>query len=108
MDGWIPYRATVRSPADGWLETPRAFQSGYVATVNGQPAEVKESPEALVSVAVPRGDSAVQLEYRPPAGLRPLFWLSFLSAVAVLLVGAAKFILNLLGKPYPAKTSNAA
>jgi hypothetical protein len=108
VDGWIPYKAAVRSPSNAWLETPRVFQTGYIATVNGQPAQVRESPDSLVSVAVPRGDSTVVLEYSPPAGLKALFWLSCLSIIAVGAVGAVKFILHLLGKSYPAKTSNAA
>jgi hypothetical protein len=107
VDGWIPYRAEVRSPEDAWLETPRVFQTGYVATVNHQPAVVKESPEFLVCVAVPKGESTVELAYMPPAGMRASFWISFLSIVAITLLGALRFILHLLGKSYPAKTSDA-
>jgi hypothetical protein len=105
VDGWIPYKAEVRSPADAWLETPRVYQTGYVATVNGRPAEVKESPEALVCVAVPKGDSMVELKYSAPPGLRLFFWLSFLSSAATVAIAGVAFILHLLGRSYPAKTS---
>jgi hypothetical protein len=107
MDGWIPYKAEVKSPADGWLETPRVYQTGYVASVNGLPAAVKKSPEALVCVAVPKGDSTVELEYSPPSGMRLFFWLSFLSGTAALAAGGLVFILHLLGRSYPARTSAA-
>jgi hypothetical protein len=107
VDGWVPYRARVRSPADAWLETPRVYQTGYVATVNGQPAPVRESAEALVCVAVPKGDSTVELSYSPPAGMRSLFWLSFLSIITAAAAGVVISILHLLGRSYPAKTSDA-
>jgi len=108
VDGWIPYRAEVRSRTDAWLETPRVYQTGYIATVNRRPAEVRESPDSLVCVAVPKGDSTVELDYRPPAGMRAFFWISFLSIVAVAITGALIPILHLLGRSYPAKTSDVA
>jgi uncharacterized membrane protein YfhO len=98
----------VRSRTDAWLETPRVYQTGYIATVNRRPAEVRESPDSLVCVAVPKGDSTVELDYRPPAGMRAFFWISFLSIVAVAITGALIPILHLLGRSYPAKTSDVA
>jgi hypothetical protein len=76
---WMPYRARVRSPEAAWLETPRSYQVGYSARVNGQPAEIRRSPEGLVSVRVPAGASEVKLKYYPPTGLAALFWLSLAS-----------------------------
>jgi len=108
VDSWIPYRARVRSPADAWLETPRAFQTGYRAWVDGKPAAVRESAEALVSVAVPAGASDVELAYYAPEGLKFLFWLSFLTIVGAVVFGGAKWILHLLGAPTPAKASEPA
>ncbi len=105
---WIPYRAEVRSPAAAWLETPRAFQTGYTATVDGQPAAVRRSPDAQVCVAVPQGASRVELAYEAPRGLRLLFAVSALSIVGVAAAAAAGWILHLRGAPSPAKASECA
>jgi hypothetical protein len=82
VNSWIPYRADVRSPQRAWLETPRMFQRGYVASVNGNPARVENSRQGLVSIEVPAGTAKVVLKYRPPWGLAALFWLS-LTALAL-------------------------
>ena len=107
VESWMPYRARVDSPAAAWLETPRAFQTGYAATVDGKAAEVRESPDALVAVAVPPGASRVELAYVAPSGLRALFWVSLLSAAGIGAVGAVRRILHLLAAPSPAKASGA-
>lgn len=73
---WIPYTATVRTDDSVWLETPRMYQAGYVAGVNGQPVEVRRSAQGLVSVPVPAGISEVEIRYVAPAGLLAAFWLS--------------------------------
>jgi hypothetical protein len=105
VDSWMPYRATVRSAASGWLETPRMFQTSYQATVNGMPALVRKSPDSLVAVQIPVGSSEVELAYRAPLGLRFLFWLSFISASVVIAGGFVSWILHLLRSPSPAKAS---
>jgi hypothetical protein len=105
VSSWIPYRALVRSPAEAWLETPRAFQTGYTATVDGKPAAVRRSPDAQVCVAVPQGVSRVELAYEAPRGLRLLFGLSALSIVGAAALGAARWILHLRGGSPPAKAS---
>jgi hypothetical protein len=107
VDSWIPFRARVRSPAAAWLETPRAFQTGYRAWVDGKPAEVRESPDALVAVAVPGGASEVDLVYEAPAGLKFLFWLSLVAIAGTVSFGIVKWILHLLGARCPAKASEA-
>jgi hypothetical protein len=73
---WVPYRAHVRTSHAAWLETPRMFQRGYVAKVNGRPAEVRKSTEGLVSIHVPAGISEAELKYHAPFGLVIVFWLS--------------------------------
>jgi hypothetical protein len=105
VDSWMPFKARVRSPAAAWVETPRAYQAGYRAWVDGKPAEVRESRDSLVCVAVPAGESRVELAYAAPPGLRVLFWLSFLSIVAAAGFGAWRVILHLRGAPSPAKAS---
>ncbi|HEY1793756.1 MAG TPA: hypothetical protein VGG34_12625 [Opitutaceae bacterium] len=105
VTSWTPYRASVRSPAAGWLETPRIYQTGYRATVGGEPAEVRKSPESLVAVRIPAGGSQVDLLYAAPAGLAASFWVSLLSAAAAAVLGCRRMILHLLGLRYPAKAS---
>jgi hypothetical protein len=95
VDSWIPYRAHVRSPSAAWLETPRMYQTGYRATVDKQPAEVCKSPEGLVCVGVPKGESDVELMYAAPTGLKLLFWLSFLAIIGTALFGTANWIRHL-------------
>ena len=107
VESWIPFRARVQAPAAAWVETPRAFQTGYQARVDGKPAEVRETPDALVAVAVPAGASSVELAYIAPLGLRLLFWISLLSSVAAVVLGSARWILHLLAVPSPAKASGA-
>jgi len=87
---WIPYRATIKSPAPAWLETPRVFQTGYRAWVGDMPARVQKSKDSLVAVEVPQGTSSVRLIYEAPAGLRVLFWLSFGSILGLAALGALK------------------
>jgi hypothetical protein len=79
---WIPYQAIVQSPEPAWLETPRMFQSGYMASVNGHLAKVEKSKQGLVSIEIPAGRSKVEVDYRPPWGLNFLFWES-VTALAV-------------------------
>lgn len=76
VTGWIPYQAEVDAPPGMWLETPRMFQPGYRATVNGQAVTPEKSPEGLVAVPVPAGRSTVTLTYRPPLLLLAGYWLS--------------------------------
>lgn len=83
VDHWIRYSARVRSPVAAWLETPRMYQTGYVAQVNGESALVRKSPWGLVCVAVPAGESRVELTYKPPGGLAALFWLSVFTVAAL-------------------------
>jgi hypothetical protein len=83
VEGWQPFRARARMEQAGWLETPREFQTGYAASSDGRAVEVKKSPDGLAMVALPRGESKVELRYRAPWGLQGLFWLSAFSVTAV-------------------------
>lgn len=42
----LPFRATVHAPQPAWLETPRMYQAGYQATVDGRAATVKNLRKA--------------------------------------------------------------
>jgi hypothetical protein len=81
--GWVPYRATVRAPAPAWLETPRVYQIGFRATVDGRPVEIAKSPEGLIMIPVPAGRAEVELTYHAPHLLLLGYWLSLASLVMV-------------------------
>jgi hypothetical protein len=83
IENWIPYRARVQASEAAWLETPRMYQTGYVAQVDGHNASIKKSKEGLVSIAVPAGISRVELSYHPPVGLKVLYWLSLGSLIGM-------------------------
>ena len=87
IDSLLPYRSTVRTPQPAWLETPRMFLPGYSASVNGQPAEVRDSPQGLVMVRVPAGEIRVELRYDGPVLVRGAFCLSSAAWMALLLAG---------------------
>ncbi len=95
LESLIPYRTHVKSPSAGWLETPRMHQLGYVATVNGHAAAIRRSPDGLTWIAVPAGDSQVELDFKAPFGLRALFWLS-LASVVIFTIGVAREVGRLL------------
>jgi len=84
VESWIPYRAHVQISEPAWLETPRMYLTGYVAKVDGHDAALKKSKEGLVSIAVPAGNSKVELQYRPPVGLLGLYWLSLGSLIGMI------------------------
>jgi hypothetical protein len=82
----IPYRARVTAPAEAWLETPRVYQDAYQAIVDGRRGEVAKSPAGLVMVRVPAGLSQVKVQYYAPPVLLGSFWLSFLTAAAIVIM----------------------
>ncbi len=99
VEEWIPYRARVRSPEAAWLETPRMYQTTYEAQIDGKPAAVRKSPTGLVSVAVPAGESVVELRYVAPFGLLTLYWLSLGTLLGVVSIALG-------GGFWPKKTPN--
>lgn len=72
----LPLQARVTAPGAGYLETPRMFLPGYSATVDGGPARVQRSPDGRVMLAVPAGQSMVEVRYRGSNLLRLAFWLT--------------------------------
>ncbi len=91
VQSWIPYVARVRSPAGAWLETPRMYQQDYFADASGVTARTRRSPDGLLQVAVPAGESLVRLRYVAPLGLQALFGLSVLAGLAVVALLARGF-----------------
>lgn len=82
VSSWIPYQATVTTPVSALLESPRMYQRGYTATVNGITVPVFKSREGLAAVQVPAGTSVVRIGYHAPIGLDALFAAS-LGAIVV-------------------------
>ena len=76
VERWAPYHARVKAPTDAFLETPRIFIAGYRARVNGRPITPMPSPDGLVMLPVPAGDSAVDLFFEGPLVLRCAYYLS--------------------------------
>lgn len=86
-ESMIPLSIRLNAPQSGFLETPRVFIPGYVATVNGVPAPVVPTPERLLSVPVPAGPVTVVVSYVGPAILRASFWVSLAGFALLPLLG---------------------
>lgn len=76
LSGLTPYTAEVRARTPSFLETPKIYYAGYRATVSGRPAPVRRSPNGLVMIPVPAGESRVALTYPGPLGLQASWFLS--------------------------------
>jgi hypothetical protein len=85
LDGLVPLAGQVRSPEEAWLETPRRYIPGYVATVDGHLASVANSPDGAVMLKVPGGTHAFQLAYKGSTMLLAGFWVSFGTGVILAL-----------------------
>ena len=96
----MPYRALVTSPEEAWLETPRMYQDAYQAIVNARRVAVAKSPQGLVMIPVPAGQSVVKLQYYPPPILAAAFWISLISLLA-----AAGALLRVLWAELPGAAS---
>jgi hypothetical protein len=88
----LPFRATVRSGADGWLETPRMFMPGYTATVDLRPASVSSSPAGLAMVPVPAGLHRVELRYPGPGLLRLSYWAALAAWTGLLVLAGSRLL----------------
>ncbi len=74
LESLLPLRATVTTASAGYLETPRMFITGYAASVNGRRVRVQPSPEGLLMLPVPAGESRIELRYLGPLIVRIAFW----------------------------------
>lgn len=83
LEGLVPLRVRVQAASAGYLETPRVYLPDYRATVGGKVVPLQPSPEGLVLVPVPAGESEVVVSYPGPRYLRPVFWLSLAGWLAV-------------------------
>jgi hypothetical protein len=83
----IPYRVALTASENGWLETPRVFLPGYVATMDGRPIPVTASPQSLVSVPVTKGIHVVEVRFRGTFSLWTAWWVSALAWAGLLVAG---------------------
>lgn len=61
-------RVAVEAQAAGYLVVADALHDSFVATVDGESAELRVADHALVAVAVPAGAHVVELNHRQPYG----------------------------------------
>ena len=74
----LPFRATVHATQPAWLETPRMYQAGYQATVDGRAATSKKSPQGLTMIELEPGTQTITLTYQAPMLLRVSYVTSLL------------------------------
>jgi uncharacterized membrane protein YfhO len=74
----LPFLATVHATQPAWLETPRMYQAGYRATVDGRTATLKKSPQGLTMIELQPGTQTVTLNYQAPILLRVSYVTSLL------------------------------
>ncbi len=82
----LPFRATVHAGQDAWLETPRVSIPGYTATVDGQPVEIRRSPEGLVMIPVSPSTHAVEIRYSGPVVLRLAYGITLTAWLALMVL----------------------
>ena len=87
-------RVTVRAQASapGYLVLADAYDPGWIATVDGQPAEVRRANVAFRAVAVPAGIHEVELRYAPKAVRIGLLASGLSSALVLVALGAARWM----------------
>ena len=95
---------TTLSASGAWLETPRLFLPGYVATVNGQPAAVEKSAGGLVMVGLQPGQNAVTLSYRGPWILRSTYYLALATWLFLGALGVRKLVRDFRALPAAPRT----
>lgn len=81
-------RIVVEADGPGHLVVADAKQSGWTATVDGEPTELVEADHAGVAVALDAGRHEVALRYEPP-GLRAGALISALALAVTLALAAA-------------------
>lgn len=74
----LPFRATVHATQPAWLETPRMYQAGYRATIDGRAATVKKSTQGLAMIELQPGAQTITLTYQAPLLLRLSYTMSLL------------------------------
>jgi hypothetical protein len=94
----LPFRAELRPSTPAWLETPRMFQPGYEAHVDGQSVSVQRSPAGLAMLPLTPGAQQVELVFRSTLSLRASYW-TLLAAWAALVALAGTTAIRNLSAP---------
>jgi hypothetical protein len=87
LQSLLPLRAVVRAAEPGYLLTPRMFIAGYAATVNARPVRVQSSIEGRLMLAVPAGESQVEVHYVGPTLVRWTYRLACLGWAGIAVWG---------------------
>ena len=103
VSSWIPYRAEAETAIPAWLETPRVWQRGWQARVNGRRVEVRSSPHALAMIPLEPGTSHVELTFQVPLWLSAWFWLCA-AGWSVLLLALARGVVRRAATDSPLPT----
>lgn len=84
-------RLTVRvqSTGGGWLVVADTWDSGWRATLDGQPADLFQANYAFRAVRVPGGEHRVEMHYMP-TGFVPGLWISGTALLAAAVAVAAR------------------
>ena len=90
MESFFPYRAIVRCNEPVFLETPKLYVPGYVATVDGANVPVQASPDKYVLVPIEPGTHKLMLNYVPPIALRLSYWMGLASWLGFFVVLALR------------------
>ncbi|MBZ0293393.1 MAG: YfhO family protein [Anaerolineae bacterium] len=75
----------VENNADGYLVVADTFYPGWIATVDGEPAQIEQANLAFRAVEVPAGARQVRFEYHP-AWLLPGMLVSVVSLLLLILL----------------------
>ena len=78
------YALSVAADRPGWLVVANSYDRGWRATVNGRGRPLVRANFAFMAIALPAGQSEVELRYRPPAFTVGL-WLTLLTCITLLL-----------------------
>lgn len=89
LSSLVPLRATVSSNEPADLETPRMYQPGYLAKIDGLATPARRSADGLVAVSVPSGTHEFELSFAGPRSLRLSYWLTLAAWLAVLVALSA-------------------
>lgn len=97
-------KATANQP--GWLVVQVAWDAGWTATLNGQPAELQHANGPFITIPIPAGSHALEMKYTPVN-----FWtgtaITLLTLLAMMLT--PWYIPRLLRRfhtPFPGKAPN--
>lgn len=86
----LPLRGRVRSPEAAWLETPRRYVGGYVATVDGRAVETAMSTDRTLMIRVPAGEHSFEVRYVGPFVVRATAWLLGLTLLGLAIAGTIR------------------